>query len=129
VVSSDNSGAATALYWQAAMQSASLISMGRMREMLEKATSLNPWMPEPYLLLAQLGLIAGDYGMAEKNATRGLRLLVDWGTSWDKRVSWNGWVAWARILLQRAGSKDWPKTLTEHNNLGLVVPPQREAAE
>ena len=129
VISDADSSAATALYWQVAMQNLPLISMGRTKEVLEKTVSLNPWLPEPYLLLAQIGLLAGNYDIAERNAARGLQLLIDWGTSWDKRVAWSGWVAWARILLQRAAAKDWPKTLTEHNNLGLVVAPQREAAE
>jgi hypothetical protein len=39
------------------------------------------------------------------------------------------WVAWARILVQRAGREGWPKTFTEHNNLGLVVTPHQAAAE
>jgi hypothetical protein len=129
VVSDADSSAATALYWQVAMQSGPLVSMQRARGVLEKALAHNPWMPEPYLLLAQIGLLGGDFDMARRNAARGLQLLGDWGTSWDKRVSWSGWVAWARILLQRASAEDWPKTLTEHNNLGLVVTPHQEAAE
>jgi hypothetical protein len=79
VVSDADSSAATALYWQVAMQSGPLVSMQRARGVLEKAVAHNPWVPEPYLLLAQIGLLGGDFDMARRNAARGLQLLADWG--------------------------------------------------
>ncbi|CAI0416482.1 unnamed protein product, partial [Linum tenue] len=38
----------------------------------------------------------------------------------DKRVSWEGWVAWARILLMKAKEKFWPNTAWGVSSLGLV---------
>ena len=29
-------------------------------------------------------------------------MLLEWGTAWDKRLSWDAWVAWTRVLLQTA---------------------------
>jgi len=71
-------------------------------------------------MLAQLGLIAGDWTMAADHAGAGLALLQDWGAAWDKRIAWSGWVAWARILVQSAEAKRWPDTLGGLNSLGLV---------
>ena len=36
------------------------------------------------------------------HARRALRLQLEWGTAWDKRLSWDAWVAWTRVLLQTA---------------------------
>ncbi|KAJ6792241.1 Uncharacterized protein M6B38_240705 [Iris pallida] len=49
-----------------------------------------------------------------------VRLLLEWGSGWDKRVSWEGWVAWGRVLLMKAREKDWPQTSWGILNLGLV---------
>ncbi|KAL8156099.1 hypothetical protein AgCh_001258 [Apium graveolens] len=45
------------------------------------------------------------YEEAEKEAERGLTLLLEWGSPWDKRISWEGWIAWARVLLMKAKKK------------------------
>ena len=53
-------------------------------------------------MLAQLALTAGDFEAAERHAAAGLAALQTWGTAWDKRIEWAGWMAWARIELQNA---------------------------
>lgn len=123
IVSAEDAAAAAALYWQVVAQSGPLVSAEHAEATLRAAIRHNPWMAEPHLLLAQLAMLRGDFPTGEHHAGRGLRLLCDWGTPWDKRVSWAGWVAWARILLQRANARSWPPTLREHNNLGLVQDP------
>ena len=42
-----------------------------------------------------------------------------WGNSWDKRVAWEAWVAWTRILRQSAQKGTWPARLDKLNNLAL----------
>ncbi|KAI6676745.1 hypothetical protein NL676_037541 [Syzygium grande] len=79
----------------------------RPRESIEK----NPFVGEPRVVLGQLCLGKGWYGEAEREAEAGLRLLLEWGTPWDKRVSWEGWVAWARVLLMKARERSWPNTV------------------
>lgn len=88
----------------------------RLRESVEK----NPFVGEPRVVLGQLCLGEGRYEEAEREAAAGLRLLLEWGSPWDKRTSWEGWVAWARVLLMKAREKSWPNTSWGILNLGLV---------
>ncbi|RRT37544.1 hypothetical protein B296_00045250, partial [Ensete ventricosum] len=56
----------------------------------------------------------------EAAAGKGLRLMLEWGSSWDKRMSWEGWVAWGRVLSAKAKEKTWPRSSWGIVNLGLV---------
>ena len=94
--------AASALYWQVVTRMQPLTEMDSARHMLEAAVEHNPWVGEPRLMLAQLALTAGDFEAAERHAAAGLAALQAWGTAWDKRIEWAGWMAWARIELQNA---------------------------
>ena len=115
----DDEAAACALYWSVIQQNQPLVSSATTLMTLEKASSLNPWVAEPYLLLAQLHLTAHDYERAEIAATNGVHLLTCWGNAWDKRVGWDAWVSWGRILLQSAQTRQWPDTLNKLNNVAL----------
>jgi hypothetical protein len=115
--------AAMTLYWQVVTRGVPIGGMGPTHGALETAARLNPYVAEPRLMLAQLGLVAGDWAMAAGHAQAGLDLLQDWGVAWDKRIAWSGWVAWARILLQSAERRRWPETLGGLNGLGLVAQP------
>jgi hypothetical protein len=88
---------------------------------LAEAHALNPWVGEPLTVLAQCQLAAGDFEAAEDSAARALALHASWGTSWDKRMRWAGWLAWTRVLLQRARDREpWPTSAWAAVNLGLV---------
>jgi hypothetical protein len=120
LLTSEDEAAATASYWRVAGgETASLTAAGA-SEILLEAVERNPWLPEAYLHLAQLKLLEGDFGAAGAQAQRGLRLLLEWGTPRDKRIPWEGWVAWSRVLIKAAREAAWPKTLRGLNNLGLV---------
>jgi hypothetical protein len=97
--------------------------LGPIHAALTAAVAHNPYVGEPRLMLAQLGLIASDWPMARDHAAAGLALLQDWGVAWDKRIAWSGWVSWARILVQSAEAERWPETLAGLNGLGLVTEP------
>jgi len=97
-----------------------LTEMDSARHLLEAAVAHNPWVGEPRLLLAQLALTSGDFDAAEQHAAAGLAALQAWGTAWDKRIEWAGWMAWARIELQNARARQWPENLAALNGLGLV---------
>ena len=112
--------AAASLYWQAVTRALPIGSPDPTRRALEGAVAHNPYVAEPRLLLAQLALAAGDWETARDHAEAGLALLSDWGTAWDKRIAWSGWVAWARILRQSAETRRWPELLGGLNGLGLV---------
>jgi len=115
--------AACALYWQAVTRGLPSAGLGPIHAALTAAVAHNPYVGEPRLMLAQLGLIASDWPMARENAAAGLALLQDWGVAWDKRIAWSGWVSWARILVQSAEAERWPETLAGLNGLGLVTEP------
>src|SRR6218665_1267246 len=70
--------------------------------MLESAVRHTPGGGEPQMVLAQLYLAAGRKDEAKRAAASALQLFSAWGNSWDKRVQWDAWVAWTRILLQGA---------------------------
>ncbi|MEI2415985.1 DUF6817 domain-containing protein [Orrella sp. JC864] len=112
--------AASALYWQAITRMHPLTEMDSVRHIVQAAAAHNPWVGEPRLLLAQLALTAGDWDGAAGHAADGLAALQAWGTAWDKRIDWTGWMAWGRILLQSARQRHWPATLGGLNGLGLV---------
>lgn len=88
---------------------------------LHECHKKNPWAFEPLVLLAQKLLHRNDFDGAKAAAERALQLQKDWGTAWDKRLSFGAWVAWTRVLLQRAIERTpWPKNSWDVNNLGLV---------
>mmetsp|Transcript_25889 Transcript_25889/g.76711 ORF Transcript_25889/g.76711 Transcript_25889/m.76711 type:complete len:83 (+) Transcript_25889:312-560(+) len=73
-------------------------------------------------------LRSGDFGAALPAARTALRLHLQWATAWDKRLSWDSWVAWTRVLLHAARNgaagmtSAWPPPDTPFGmiNLGLV---------
>ena len=108
----DDEAAASALYWSVVQPQAAIA-------MLEQAVRLNPWVGEPQMLLAQLYLIAGRHDDARAAAEGALQCYSSWGNAWDKRVQWDAWIAWARILRQGAITRDWPERLDKLNNVAL----------
>jgi len=87
---------------------------------LLKAISLNPFIAEPHVVLAQAYLRAEQWKEAETHSAQGLDLLTQWGTPWDKRMSFGGWVAWSRVMNMKAKENKYPKNSWEVINLGLT---------
>ncbi|GLT87153.1 hypothetical protein SLE2022_052520 [Rubroshorea leprosula] len=109
------------LYWEAVcLKDNPKGGQGKTEELLLGSIEKNPFVGEPYLVLSQLYLSQERFEEAEKLAEKGLTLLLGWGSPWDKRTSWGGWVAWARVLLMKAKEKAWPNTSWGILNLGLV---------
>ncbi|XP_020594798.1 uncharacterized protein LOC110034900 [Phalaenopsis equestris] len=109
------------LYWEAVTGGRGSGDGGeRTEKLLRESCEKNPFVGEPHVVLAQVYLGMERWEDAEGEAERGLRLLLEWGSAWDKRVAWEGWVAWVRVLLMKAKEKDWPKNPFGILNLGLV---------
>ncbi|KAL8160134.1 hypothetical protein V2J09_001671 [Rumex salicifolius] len=106
-------------YWEAVSNSKD-ITLDRAEELLLTSIRKNPFVGEPYVVLGQVYLSRGLYEEGQKAAETGLRMLLEWGSPWDKRMSWEGWVAWARVLVMKANDKSWPNTSWGILNLGLV---------
>ncbi|XVF44607.1 hypothetical protein PTKIN_Ptkin02bG0137900 [Pterospermum kingtungense] len=107
------------LYWEAVCDD-SKGGQERAEELLLGSIEKNPFVGEPHVLLAQVYLTKGRFEEAEKKAEKGLTLMLEWSSPWDKRMSWEGWIAWARVLLMKAKEKSWPQTSWGVLNLGLV---------
>ncbi|KAG1362842.1 Tetratricopeptide-like helical [Cocos nucifera] len=110
------------LYWEAMSRGGEkkVGGLERVERLLLESCEKNPFVGEPHLVLAQVYASQGRFEKAEKEAAEGQRLLLEWGSSWDKRMSWDGWVAWGRLLLSMAKEKTWPQTSFGILNLGLV---------
>ncbi|CAN1254861.1 hypothetical protein LINPERPRIM_LOCUS8793 [Linum perenne] len=118
VVDSEEQIEARELYWEAVSKKGT--ELEEAEELLVKSIERNRFVGEPHVVLAQLYLSEGRFEEAEREAKTGLRLILEWGSPWDKRTSWEGWVAWARVLLMKAKEKSWPNTSWGILNLGLV---------
>jgi hypothetical protein len=88
--------------------------------LLQSACKLNPYVAEPHLVLAQIYCTQGEFALAEAEATEGVRLLLDWATNWDKRMTWEGWLSFGRVLRENAHAKTWPHSAFGVLSLGLV---------
>ncbi|KAH7299261.1 hypothetical protein KP509_24G002700 [Ceratopteris richardii] len=109
------------LYWEAVhVKGSGLETLESVEPLLTQASTYNPWVGEPHVLLSQVYLSKGEFEKAEAEASKGLCLLLQWGTNWDKRVSWEGWIAWCRVLHSKAQEKVWSQSAWDIINLGLV---------
>ncbi|KAJ7954631.1 Tetratricopeptide-like helical domain containing protein [Quillaja saponaria] len=107
------------MYWEAVCDM-SKRGLDRVEELLVKCIEKNPFAGEPHVVLTQVYLTKGRFDEAEKEAEKGLTLLLEWGSPWDKRISWEGWIAWVRVLLMKAKEKSWPRSSWGIIRLGLV---------
>ena len=120
--SSGDDAAGASLYWSVIQQDQPLADLDVATGVLEQAVRLNPWVGEPQMVLAQLYLSAGRREDAARAAESALQAFCSWGNAWDKRVQWDAWIAWTRILLQGAttdGPGAWPDRLDKLNNVAL----------
>ncbi|PWA91800.1 Tetratricopeptide-like helical [Artemisia annua] len=106
-------------YWEGVCN-ASKKGLDWCEEVLKRSVEKNPFVAEPHVVLGQIYLSQGRFEEAQKESEEGLRLLLEWGSPWDKRMLWEGWVAWCRVLVMKSKEKSWPDTSWGILNLGLV---------
>lgn len=117
-LSRESESKARDLYWSVVMD---LVPAAKVVETLVKASEYNPWFYESYVMLAQKYLHQDENDKAKEAAQRALELQMMWGTAYDKRMSFPAWVAWTRVLYQRANDHaGWPANSWEVNNFGMV---------
>lgn len=107
------------LYWEAICSDGKM-ELEKVEELLLGCVEKNPFVGEAHIVLGQVYLGMKRFQAAEAAAERGLQLIVEWGSPWDKRISWQGWIAWGRVLLMKAKEKAWPDNPWAILNLGLV---------
>lgn len=106
------------LYWSVVMD---LIPSQDVIDTLLEASRLNPWFYECHVMLAQKYLHTNDNEKARIEAEHALELQMMWGTAYDKRMAFPAWVAWTRVLYQRAlNNQGWPTNSWDVNNFGMV---------
>lgn len=59
------------------------------------------WIAEPLILSAYLKTLAGDALAGCELSLQAMRILNQWGTAWDKRLSWSEWKQLAEVLLNQ----------------------------
>ncbi|KAF0934567.1 hypothetical protein E2562_025658 [Oryza meyeriana var. granulata] len=120
VLSTNDQEAARDLYWEAVCSGDDETDRRNAEELLRQSIAKNPFVGEPHLVLAQVLLNMEMYEEAEEEIEAGLKLLLEWGSSWDKRMPWEAWVSWGRAMLIKAKEKEWPHTSFGILSLGLV---------
>lgn len=120
VLTHKDEASASAIYWQVVNRAVPQTERTTTKHLLHTAIEQNPFVGEPHLALAQIYIIEKEYDEAKLHAAKGLELLQAWGNAWDKRISWEGWIAWARLLYQQADKHEWPSDIGRLNSLGLV---------
>ncbi|HEY8518067.1 MAG TPA: tetratricopeptide repeat protein [Candidatus Binatia bacterium] len=110
------------LYWQVVRETSEGDDHERARELLQKCVRANPFIGEPHVLLAQIAIGAGRWDEALAEARAALDLLGTWGTAWDKRLGWDAWIAWARVIAKSARERAWPDSALGIVSLGEVRP-------
>ena len=113
------------LYWKVVQENFNDTEVAKdagdtITSILKEVVELNPFIGEPHLLLAQIYNRKEQYELGEEESVRGLSLLIKWGTSWDKRISYGGWVAMARIQRKMARERTYPKLPMEFINMGKL---------
>lgn len=88
--------------------------------LLRRAGELNPFVAEPHVLRAQLCVTQRRWDEAAAAAAQALALQAQWATAWDKRLAWEAWVAWTRVLLKAARERSWPDDAMGVISLGEV---------
>lgn len=119
ILGAEDQIAARELYWEAVCD-VSKKDMRRAEEMLLESVDRNPFVGEPHIVLGQIYVTKGRFEEGEREAEKGLTLLLQWGAPWDKRMSWEGWIAWGRVVLMKAKERSWPDNSWGILNLGLV---------
>lgn len=115
IIDADDQITARDLYWEGVCEMSD-----RTEELLLRSVEKNPFAGEPRVALGQLYLGEGRFEEAARSAEEGVRLMLEWGSAWDKRMPWDGWIAWGRVLLMKAKDRSWPNTSWGILNLGLV---------
>lgn len=109
VLSEANEREARDLYWDVICNKTEPKDHKEAEEKLQKCIERNPFIAEPHAVLAQIMNSQERYKEAHPHAVAAMELLEKWGTAWDKRMQWEGWIAWVRQLEMGARKESWPR--------------------
>jgi hypothetical protein len=66
-----------------------------------RCSTICPWVAEPLIMRAYLKALEGDTLGASELSLQATKILDQWGTGWDKRLSWTEWKFLAEVLLNQ----------------------------
>ena len=119
------------LYW-GVVQNTSLLSDADALASLNEAARMNPHIGEVDALAAQLHFRNHRFRKAKRLAASALRKLYAMGATWDKRLSYEAWVGFCRLLVVRSEAEGGlPRAPGAHNvnDLGVRLVPIDRAVE
>ena len=100
VIRYEDEEAARDLYWRVVQDEA--LSGQTAVVMLEAAIALLPFVGETHILLAQIHFRAHRFAKARDHAATALARLYAFGGTWDKRLTYEAWIGFARLLYVRS---------------------------
>lgn len=119
LLSVEDEAIARDLYWSVVMED--IHEEDEIIATLRLCHEKNPYAFEPLVILAQKYLHRNDFDSALTLFQDALELQQQWGTCWDKRMSLGAWIAWTRVMHQKAKERDpWSDNSWDVNNLGFV---------
>ena len=71
----------------------------------------NPLAGEVWLLSAVAAAEQGDVREAEDNIRKSESMFLAWGTSWDKRLSFDGWMGLVQLLKENSSSRTYAQVI------------------
>ena len=119
------------LYWGVVQNRSHVTDADALRN-LNEAALRNPYVGEVDALAAQLHFRNHRFRKAKRLAASALRKLYAMGATWDKRLSYEAWVGFCRLLVVRAEAEGGlPRAPGAHNvnDLGVRLVPIDRAVE
>ena len=132
MLTSEDEERARDLYWGVVQNRTSLLSDADALRRLDEAALLNPFIGEVDALAAQLHFRNHRFRRAKRLAASALRKLYAMGATWDKRLSYEAWVGFCRLLVVRSEAEGGlPRAPGAHNvnDLGVRLVPIDRAVE
>ena len=106
IIDRDTEMAARDAYW-AVVLGEDTIPVEEQQRLLLLAASLNPFVGEPHFMLAQIAYRQGRFFEAQDHAQAALNAWYKLGTAWDKRLSFQTWVAHTQMILLRSNRRQY----------------------
>ena len=88
------------LYWVVVTQEN--LNDSQKYQLLKECIQLNPWIPEPHVLLSQLYYRDQKFRQSEQESRTALEIFFNMATCWDKRIPYRQWVGFTRVMNLRA---------------------------
>jgi hypothetical protein len=104
VIDKENEIEARDAYWKVVMEEKKL-SEDEQIELLQHSVDCNPFISEPSVLLSQIHYRREDFHEAAVESRSALAKSYSLASAWDKRLPYEQWVAFTRVMLLKSNRK------------------------